>query len=106
MRLTTYERMQATGRLVVVKKDGSRQPYDRANVLQGIIAACGKRPVSEDRKESVADADPEAYDREVPSVEIGRRVAANFVMSIRSPTSAMQASTTSFRRRPGQGSQP
>ena len=80
MRFTTYERMQATGRLVVVKKDGSRVPYDRANVLRGIIAACGKRPVSEDRKESVADAVEievrQAYDREVPSVEIGRRVAA------------------------------
>ena len=80
MRFTTYERMQATGRLVVVKKDGARVPYDRSNVLRGIIAACGKRPVSEDRKEAVADAVEievrQAYDREVPSVEIGRRVAA------------------------------
>ena len=46
----------------------------------GVIAACGKRPVSEDLKESVAEeveADVrQAYDREVPSVEIGRRVAA------------------------------
>ena len=79
-RYTTYERAERSGRLVVVKKDGSRVPFDRANILRGVIAACGKRPVPEDRKESVAEeveADVrQAFDREVPSVEIGRRVAA------------------------------
>jgi len=80
MRFTTYERVQSSGRLVVVKKDGARVPFDRANILRGVIAACGKRPVSEDLKESVAEEVEaevrQAFDREVPSVEIGRRVAA------------------------------
>jgi transcriptional repressor NrdR len=65
--------------LVVVKKDGARVPFDREHVLHGIIAACGKRPVPEDQKEAVADAVEievrQVFDREVPSVEIGRRVA-------------------------------
>ena len=40
MRFTTYERVQSAGRLVVVKKDGARVPFDRDHVLQGIIVPC------------------------------------------------------------------
>lgn len=79
-RYTTYERVEASGRLVVVKKDGSRVLFDRENILKGILAACGKRPVSEDDKETICvDLEAELqrdFDREVPSIEIGRRVAA------------------------------
>ena len=46
-RYTTYERVEKTSRLVVVKKDGSRVPFDSENVLQGLQAACGKRPIPE-----------------------------------------------------------
>ena len=78
-RFTTYERFEASGRLVVVKKDGSRVPFDRDNILRGILAACGKRPVPEDAKEGVAETVErlvrQEFDREVPSIEIGRRVA-------------------------------
>jgi len=78
-RFTTFERHDASGRLVVVKKDGARVPFDRSNILRGILAACGKRPVSETAKEEVVDAVEREvrreFDREVPSVEIGRRVA-------------------------------
>ena len=80
MRFTTYEQIRSSDRLMVVKKDGSRVLFNRINVMRGIVAACGKRPVSEDAKEAVCEG-VEAelhrdFDREVPSVEIGRRVAA------------------------------
>ena len=79
-RFTTYERFEATSRLVVVKKDGARVPFDRQSILRGIIAACGKRPVPEESKESIAEHVErivrQDFDREVPSFEIGQRVAA------------------------------
>ena len=79
-RYTTYERVEKTSRLVVVKKDGSRVPFDVQNVIHGLQAACGKRPIPEDVKQRLAEAvDDELhrdFDREVPSSEIGRRVAA------------------------------
>ena len=43
-RFTTYETME-TLPLMVVKKDGSRQSFDRNKVLGGLIRACEKRPV-------------------------------------------------------------
>ncbi len=79
-RFTTYERAESSGRLVVVKKDGTRVPFKRENILHGIIAACGKRPVSEQAKDDVVERIERevrrAFDREVPSVEIGKRVSA------------------------------
>lgn len=78
-RFTTYERCESSGRLVVVKKDGSRVPFDRENILRGILAACGKRPVSETDKEAVVELVERHirrdFDLEVPSHEIGLRVA-------------------------------
>ena len=78
-RYTTYERVEKTARLMVVKKDGSRVPFDRQNVLKGLQAACGKRPVPEETKMGIAQAVDEvvhrAFDREVPAREIGRHVA-------------------------------
>ncbi len=78
-RYTTYERVEKTSRLVVVKKDGSRVPFDVQNVIHGLQAACGKRPIPEDVKlrlaEAVDDDLHREFDREVPSAEIGRRVA-------------------------------
>ena len=43
-RFTTYEKIEDIP-LIVVKKDGSRQPFDRSKVMIGIIKACQKRPV-------------------------------------------------------------
>lgn len=78
-RYTTYERVEKTARLMVVKKDGSRVPFDAQNVLTGLQAACGKRPVPEETKIRIAHAVEDAvhreFDREVPSSEIGRHVA-------------------------------
>jgi transcriptional repressor NrdR len=79
-RFTTYERVEKTHRLMVVKKDGSRVPFTVENIIRGVQAACGKRPIPEDVKSDlVQELDDELhreFDREVPSVEIGKRVAA------------------------------
>ncbi|GJQ30988.1 MAG: transcriptional repressor NrdR [Phycisphaerae bacterium] len=79
-RFTTYERVEVTHRLMVVKRDGSRQPFTRENILRGIQSACGKRPIPEEVKERLVDAVEEdihrAHDREVTSSAIGERVMA------------------------------
>lgn len=79
-RFTTYERVERTARLMVVKKDGSRVAFDLENILRGIQAACGKRPISEEAKMNLARAVEDEvhreFDHEVPSSEIGLRVAA------------------------------
>lgn len=54
-RFTTYEKVEEIP-LVVIKKDGSREVFDRNKVLNGIIKACEKRPVSiEDIEVIVSD---------------------------------------------------
>jgi len=79
-RFTTYERVEKTSRLAVVKKDDRRVAFDPLKVLGSIQAACGKRPVSEETKARIAqeveDELHREFDREVPSPEIGQRVAA------------------------------
>ncbi len=76
-RFTTYE-MVETISLVVVKRDLSRQPYDRNKVLGGIMRACEKRPVSLNKMESIVDdIESELYQsmcREVESNTIGEKV--------------------------------
>ena len=78
-RFTTFERVERTERLMVVKKDGSRVPFDADNVMRGIMAACGKRPVAAAEKERVVREVEEEmhreFEREVPSRVIGKRVA-------------------------------
>jgi transcriptional repressor NrdR len=52
-RFTTFERVEETP-LYVVKRDGSRQPFDRAKLLAGLTRACVKRPVSLEQIERAA----------------------------------------------------
>ena len=52
-RFTTFERVEETA-LYVVKRDGSRQPFDRAKLLAGLTRACVKRPVSLEQIERAA----------------------------------------------------
>ena len=79
-RFTTYERVEQTTRLMVVKKDGSRVPFSRENIARGVAAACGKRPIPEGVKSKIVDQIEDEigreFDREVASAEIGRRVMA------------------------------
>lgn len=78
-RFTTYERVEEAVKLMVVKKDGSRVPYNRAKLVRGIEMACYKRRVSAEQIAALVDSVEEAlfrnYEREVDSIEIGRIVA-------------------------------
>ena len=76
-RFTTYEKIE-TMALAVIKKDQSRQQYDRNKLLGGIMRACEKRPVSLSQMEKlVDDIEVELYQsmlREVDSRVIGEKV--------------------------------
>ncbi len=78
-RFTTYERVEFT-LPTVVKKDGQREPFDRAKVLRSLRIACNKRPVSDDTLEEQAVALErelaESGDKEISSLIIGERVMA------------------------------
>jgi transcriptional repressor NrdR len=78
-RFTTYERVERTERLMVIKRDGTRVPFNPENIMRGIVAACGKRPVPATEKERVIREVEEEmhreFEREVPSRAIGKRVA-------------------------------
>ena len=78
-RFTTYEIIE-TVPIVVVKKDKSRQAFDRVKLFNGMLRACEKRPVSIDQLEKVVtDIETElqnSLDREVTSVHIGELVMA------------------------------
>ncbi len=76
-RFTTYEHVEQTTRLMVIKRSGDRVPYDREKVLDGLQKACYKRPVSAEQLAAVVDAIDEDLFRlgvkEVESVDIGKR---------------------------------
>ena len=79
-RFTTYETVESLP-VVVVKKDGSRQSFDRGKVLGGMIRACEKRPVPLARLEKVAaEIEQElqnAMERAISTEVIGERVMEN-----------------------------
>ena len=76
-RFTTYETMESLP-LMVVKKDGSRQIFDRTKVMAGLIRACEKRPVSYSAlEEMVAEIEQvlqNQMEREISSAQIGELV--------------------------------
>ncbi|WP_297290255.1 transcriptional regulator NrdR [uncultured Flavonifractor sp.] len=76
-RFTTYETMESLP-LMVVKKDGSRQTFDKTKLLNGMIRACEKRPVSFGTLEEMANEIEQVLqnemDREIPSARIGELV--------------------------------
>jgi transcriptional repressor NrdR len=53
-RFTTFERIESVP-LVVVKRDGRREPFDRAKVVSGIAKACKNRPVHDDEMRRICD---------------------------------------------------
>ena len=73
-RYTTYERVEQSP-FRVVKKDGSRAPFDRQKILAGILKACEKRPVPTSEMEMVVSRIEQQisrqFDREVPTQSIG-----------------------------------
>ncbi len=76
-RVTTYETVESLP-MIVVKKDNSRQAFDRNKILNGMVRACEKRPVSMADMERVADEIEQivqnSLDREVSTVHIGELV--------------------------------
>jgi transcriptional repressor NrdR len=76
-RFTSYERIDEIP-FMVVKKDGTREPFDRNKVLGGLRKACEKRPVSPAALEQVADEVEqmlqEIPEREIPTARIGEKV--------------------------------
>ena len=77
-RFTTKERVEQDVRLMVIKRDGTRVPYDRTKILAGIQRATYKRPVTDADLAGIVDAVEDAlfkqYDREVSSQAIGQIV--------------------------------
>ena len=76
-RFTTYEIIEHLP-LVVVKRDGSRQTFDRVKLINGMVRACEKRPVSLAQLEKIPDEIEQelqsALEREISTVDIGEMV--------------------------------
>ena len=76
-RFTTYETVESLP-MVVIKKDGSRQSFDRQKVLRGMIRACEKRPVALAELERIADEIEQelqnSMEREIRTEAIGEKV--------------------------------
>jgi transcriptional repressor NrdR len=75
-RYTTYERVEEAP-LQVIKKDGTREPFERSKILESITRACLKRPIPTEKLEEIA----EAIDREIREVQ-EREVASKFVAEL------------------------
>ncbi len=71
-RFTTYERVEEVPRLVI-KKDQRREPFNRTKVLQGLLKACEKRPISVARLEELVDT-------------VERRISEEFEFEVNSRT--------------------
>jgi transcriptional repressor NrdR len=76
-RFTTYEKVE-TIPLIVIKKDNSREQYDRSKIEAGVLRACHKRPVSiNDINNMIDEVETEIFskeEKEIPSTEIGEIV--------------------------------
>lgn len=82
-RFTTYEIVETEGEsvrppLLVIKRDGNRQSFDRTKLLNSMVRACEKRSVSPETIQAIADGIEQELqsspEREVPSERIGDRV--------------------------------
>jgi len=76
-RFTTREEV-VRAKLHVIKRDGRHEEFDRQKLINGILRACEKRPISMEQIENVVDGITESlesdYEREVPSEVIGEKV--------------------------------
>ncbi len=76
-RFTTYEKVE-TIPLIVIKKDNTREQYDRAKIEAGVLRACYKRPISVDKiNQLIDDVETEIFNleaKEIPSTVIGEAV--------------------------------
>ena len=78
-RFTTYEIIERLP-LVVIKRDGSRQSFDKVKLINGMVRACEKRPVTLSQLETIADEIEQelqsGLEREIRTVDIGEMVMA------------------------------
>ncbi|KXB71842.1 MULTISPECIES: transcriptional regulator NrdR [Peptoniphilus] len=76
-RFTTYEKIEQSP-IMVIKKDGNRQAFDREKIIRGMIKSCEKRPVSAaDIEEAVNNIEKKienSMKKEVSSLEVGEMV--------------------------------
>ena len=76
-RFTTYEKIEMAP-LMVVKKDKKREEFSRDKLLQGLIRACYKRPISAAQIDALTDEVEREirreYEKEVPAAMVGERV--------------------------------
>ena len=76
-RFTTYEYVEEVP-LMVIKKDGRREAFDRNKIISGILKACEKRPVSVEKVESLVDRVEKelqkSFDKEVKAQVVGELV--------------------------------
>ena len=76
-RFTTYEYIEEVP-LMVIKKDGRREAFDRNKIISGILKACEKRPVSMEKVEAVVDRVEKelqkSFDKEVKAQVVGELV--------------------------------
>ena len=81
-RFTSYEIVETTP-VMVIKKDGSRQQYDREKLMRGILKACQKRPVTKAQMDDLlSNIEKELYDQqedEVSSMTIGEMVVERLI---------------------------
>ncbi len=78
-RFTTYERVEESIRIGVIKKDGSREAYDRQKIIDGLEMACFKRRITNEQirriVESVEERIFQQFEKDVPSSFIGDAVS-------------------------------
>lgn len=78
-RFTTYEKLEYTP-IIVVKKNGLRQQFDRNKIINGILRSCEKRPVTIEQVEQIADEIEmdlhNSLEKEVEASKIGEMVIA------------------------------
>lgn len=76
-RYTTYEYIEQLP-LMVVKRDGKRESFDRQKLLMGIVTACKKRPITTEKMEEIVDDIQRELEglelKEVNSIELGKKV--------------------------------
>jgi transcriptional repressor NrdR len=77
-RFTTYERVESAD-LIVIKKDGRRERFDRQKIKSGILKACEKRPISNEIIDRTVD-EIETELRNKDNVEISSRVIGELIM--------------------------
>lgn len=74
-RFTTYEKVGESFKLSIIKKDGSRVPYERDKIIAGLQKACYKRPVAAETIQEITDRIEEevfrSFDKEVSSRFLG-----------------------------------